>query len=179
MGPIRGGVGDGGGGVEGAGEEWGAGMGVEPCRAERPNLVRALWGCYYSVLCTLASFTMPPPLSSPLTNIIDHQQHPQGMRDAIASLEVKLKTMGEGQEEIPQLSITPDLSPGKSLISAVGPSHSRPMSARPMSARRRSEPNLGIIPEEWKRKGLGEEVRRVCRPPSEARMCRWTERVDD
>ncbi|GMH54228.1 hypothetical protein TrLO_g6398 [Triparma laevis f. longispina] len=79
------------------------------------------------------------------------------MRDAIASLEVKLKTMGEGQEEIPQLSITPDLSPGKSLISAVGPSHSRPMSARPMSARRRSEPNLGIIPEEWKRKGLGEE----------------------
>ncbi|GMI12032.1 hypothetical protein TrVE_jg14010 [Triparma verrucosa] len=89
-----------------------------------------------------------------LTTTTDEEKQ-KGMIDAIESLEVKLKTMGEGQEEIPQLSITPDLSPGKSLISAVGPSHSRPMSARPMSARRRSEPNLGIIPEEWKRKGGG------------------------
>eukprot|EP00518_Triparma_eleuthera_P009458 CAMPEP_0182478934 /NCGR_PEP_ID=MMETSP1319-20130603/33288_1 /TAXON_ID=172717 /ORGANISM="Bolidomonas pacifica, Strain RCC208" /LENGTH=135 /DNA_ID=CAMNT_0024680309 /DNA_START=110 /DNA_END=514 /DNA_ORIENTATION=+ len=73
----------------------------------------------------------------------------QGIRDAIKSLEEKLEN-GDDDEAV--VSITPDLSPGKSLISAVSPGHSRPMSARPMSARRRSEPNLGIIPEEWKRK---------------------------
>ena len=58
----------------------------------------------------------------------------QGIRDAIKSLEEKLEN---DEEDEAMVSITPDLSPGKSLISAVSPSHSRPMSARPMSARRR------------------------------------------